>query len=64
MNAAGDEYLRGTRALLLRANLQKHNFVQTAGPPPRGPSAGGGGSSGGGGSVAPGGASRFTSLLA
>ena len=37
MNAAGDEYLRGTRALLLRANLQKHNFVQTAGPPPEVP---------------------------
>lgn len=25
---AGDEYLRNTKSLLLRANLQKHDFTQ------------------------------------
>jgi len=52
---AGDDYLRNTKALLLRANLQKHNFMQTAGPQPR---------SGGGATVAGGaGGNRFAPML-
>jgi hypothetical protein len=42
----GEEYVRDTKALLLRANLLKHDFVQR---PPRGGGGGGGVVMGGGG---------------
>ena len=58
--AAGEEYLRNTKALLLRANLQKHNFVQTSGGPGRGGSGGAAGNSMGGGGAG----SRFAPVLA
>lgn len=38
MTCAGEEYLRNTKSILLRANLQRHDFTQrpTTGRGPRG----------------------------